>query len=94
MALEFEWDAEKATSNEAKHGVSFREATTAFSDPLGRIVADPRHSVSEERFVLLGLSHRNRLLAVMFTEHGETLRLISARRATRHEQRTYEEAEP
>ena len=94
MALEFEWDAAKAASNEAKHGVSFREAASAFADPLGRIVEDPRHSVGEARFVLLGFSERQRLLAVMFTERGETVRLISARRATRHEQRTYEEAEP
>lgn len=94
MALEFEWDAAKAASNEAKHGVPFREAASAFADPLGRIVEDPRHSVGEARFVLLGLSERQRLLAVMFTERGETVRLISARRATRHEQRTYEEAEP
>ena len=90
MALTFEWDAEKAASNLAKHGVSFDEAATVFGDPLGRIVTDPRHSVSEERLVLLGHSHRQRLLTVMFTERGAAIRLISARPATRQEQRDYE----
>jgi uncharacterized DUF497 family protein len=60
----FEWDPDKATENEAKHGVTFEEAATAFADPLARIVDDPRHSVGEERFVLFGLSDRRRLLAV------------------------------
>lgn len=92
MALTFEWDAEKAASNVAKHGVSFDEAATAFADPLGRIVNDPRHSIGEERLVLLGYSYRERLLAVMFTERGEALRLISARSATRQEQRDYEKS--
>ena len=58
--------------------------------PLGRITDDPRHSEDEERYVLLGLSERQRLLAVMFTERGEAIRLISARKATRRERRDYE----
>jgi uncharacterized DUF497 family protein len=91
MALTFEWDAEKAARNVAKHGVSFDEAASVFADPLGRVVADPRHSIGEERSVLLGHSHRQRLLAVLFTERGESIRVISARLATRHEQRAYEE---
>lgn len=91
MALTFEWDTDKAASNVAKHGVSFDEAATVFADPLGRIVDDPRHSVGEERLVLLGHSHRQRLLAVMFTERGEAIRLISARLATRQERREYDE---
>jgi uncharacterized protein len=90
MALEFEWDARKAATNRAKHGVTFDEAATVFGDSLGQITDDPRHSTEEERLVLLGLSHRGRLLAVMFTERGSTIRLISARRATRHEQQAYE----
>jgi uncharacterized protein len=95
MAIRFEWDVAKAAANEAKHGVSFGEATTAFSDPLGRVVPDPRHSVGEERLALLALSARGRLLAVMFTEReqGEVIRIISARLATRHERRDYEEGE-
>jgi len=91
LALSFEWDSEKAARNLAKHGVSFGEAETVFGDPLGRIVTDPRHSEDEERYVLLGLSQRQRLLAVMFTERAEQVRIISARQATRSERKDYEE---
>ncbi len=81
----------KAASNLVKHGVSFQQAATVFGDALGRIVADPRHSSEEERLVLLGLSQEKRLLAVMFVERGEKIRIISARRATRRERKDYEE---
>ena len=91
MALEFEWDPTKAEANLTKHGVPFDEAVTAFADPHGRVVADPRHSVGELRFAILGLSNAGRLLAVMFTERGERIRLISARKATRRERADYEE---
>ena len=64
-----------------------------FGDPVGRITDDPRHSESEERSVLLGLSERQRLLTVMFTEREDAIRLLSARRATRRERRDYEERE-
>ena len=95
MALDFEWDPRKAAANRAKHGVGFDEGATAFADPLGHLVADPRHSRGEERFVLLATSQRSRLLAVMFTERGPaTVRLISARRATRHERQVYEAGPP
>jgi len=90
-ALRFEWDQKKAAENRAKHRVSFEEAVTVFGDLLGRITDDPRHSEGEERYVLLGLSERQRLLAVMFTERGDVIRLISARKAARHERRDYEE---
>ena len=93
MALRFEWDPEKAAGNLDKHGVSFEEAATVFGDPLGRIVDDPRHSADEPRYVLLGRSERQQLLAVMFTERAEAIRLISARKATRRERREYEEGE-
>ena len=89
--MKFEWDVQKAARNLAKHGVSFEDAATVFGDPLGRIESDPRHSVSEERFVLLGLSRGQRFLAVMFADRGDAIRLISARRATRRERREYEE---
>jgi uncharacterized protein len=89
--LAFEWDPRKAVLNLAKHGVSFDEAVTAFGDPLARIVDDPYHSVDEQRFILLGQSDRRRLLVVMFTERGEAIRLISARRATPRERRSHEE---
>jgi hypothetical protein len=89
--LRFEWDPRKAARNLAKLVVSFEEAATVFGDPLGRIASDPRHSMEEERFVLLGLSRGRRFLAVMFAERGEAVRLISARRATLRERREYEE---
>jgi len=91
VALQFEWDPRKAATNLSKHGVSFEEAATVFGDPLGRFVADPRHSSEEERLVLLGSSREERLLAVMFVDRRETIRIISARRATRRERRDYEE---
>ena len=88
--VKFEWHGPKAA---AKHKVTFQEAMTVFGDPLGRITDDPRHSESEERFVLLGQSARHRLLVVMFTEHGEAIHLISARKATRRERKEHEEGE-
>jgi uncharacterized protein len=91
LALEFEWDSRKARTNLAKHKVSFEEAASVFGDPLGRIVPDPRHSAVEERLVLLGVSNKRRLLAVMYIERAEAVRIISARRATRPEKRDYEE---
>lgn len=91
MTLEFEWDPRKAAANLAKHKVSFEEAATVFGDPLGGIVADPRHSSGEARFVLLGLSQDQRLLAVMYTDRHGTIRIISARPATRRERKNYEE---
>jgi len=88
--MRFEWDPRKARRNRAKHGISFEEAATVFGDPLGRIVDDPRHSDGEQRYVLLGHSQRQRLVAVMFTERGEAIRIISARPARRQERRDYE----
>jgi uncharacterized DUF497 family protein len=91
MALLFEWDPRKARRNLTVHGVSFDEASTAFQDPLSKTIADPLHSEDEERFVLLGHSHRNRLLVVVHTERGDRIRLISARVASNRERATYEE---
>lgn len=91
--LRFEWNAPKAATNRAKHKVSFEEAITVFGDPFGRITDDPRHSEHEERFALLGRSRRRRFLVVLFTDRGEVTRLISARKATRRERRTYEEGQ-
>ncbi|MDP9206464.1 MAG: BrnT family toxin [Gemmatimonadota bacterium] len=91
MAATFEWDPAKAARNYATHGVTFDEASTVFRDPLGRIVDDPRHSRGEDRFVIIGSSKRSRLIAVMFTERRERIRLISARLVTRAERRNYEE---
>ena len=78
MALTFEWDRRKAASNLQKHGVSFEEAATAFGDPLSVTIQDPDHSEEEERFILLGRSETERLLTVVHTERGDTIRIISA----------------
>jgi uncharacterized DUF497 family protein len=91
MDLEFEWDPDKAAANARKHGVDFDEAGTAFADPLSVTVPDSRHSISEERFVLFGRSDRGRVLAVMHTERGQAIRIISARLATARERREYAE---
>jgi uncharacterized protein len=87
----FEWDPTKAAANVHKHGVTVDEASTVFGDPLNLLIADPDHSHDEERFVLLGMSNRRKLLLVAFAERPPRTRLISARRATRHERRYYEE---
>jgi uncharacterized DUF497 family protein len=87
----FEWDPKKAESNARKHGVTFDEASTVFGDPLGLLMPDPDHSSDEQRYVVLGMSNRRRVVVVAFAERPPRTRLISARRATRHEQRRYEE---
>ena len=93
MDLVFEWNPKKAESNRRTHGIGFEEALTVFGDPLAGIRPDPRHSFGEERFVILGRSDQGRLLAVMFTERDTNrIRLYSARRATSHERRSYEES--
>ena len=91
MNPQFTWDRDKATANLRKHGVSFEEAITAFHDPLARIHDDPLHSDEEHREILVGHSVRGRLLLVSFAERGQTVRLISARRATRNERQDYQE---
>jgi uncharacterized DUF497 family protein len=90
--LEFEWDANKAATNIADHGVSFDEAVTAFEDPLSLTIEDPDHSEHEERLILLGRSRNNRLLVVVHTERENRIRLISARSATPRERRDYEQS--
>ena len=92
MALSFEWDPLKAAANEKKHGVSFKEASTVFGDPLAWFQSDVAHSEAEDRLRLLGRSSENRLLAVLFTDRGdELIRIISARLATSRERNKYEE---
>ena len=87
----FEWDADKAAENVRKHGVSFDEAVTAFGDPLSILLADPDHSIGEERYLVMGRSTQNRLLVVAFAERPPRTRLISARLATRRERLDHEE---
>ena len=91
MGYRFEWDPVKAAANVRKHGVSFEEATTVFGDSLGMNMADPDHSLGEERFVLLGLSSARHVLVVAYAERATRTRPISARVATRRERRQYEE---
>ena len=89
--LTFDWDPRKDRANQRKHGVSFDEAKTAFLDEYARIIADPEHSDDEERLVLLGMSVGLRLLVVChcYREPENLIRIISARRADRSEQREY-----
>jgi uncharacterized DUF497 family protein len=91
VALTFEWDPEKARSNVAKHGIDFPEAATVFGDSLSLTVPDPEHSLGEQRYVTMGISHRLRLLVVAHTEAGDRIRIINARQATRRERRAYEQ---
>jgi len=89
MSLVFEWDEEKATRNEAKHGVTFEEAKTVFNDPFSVTISDPDHSDEEERWLDIGLSAEGRLLVVWYTERGERIRIIGSRKATKNEARAY-----
>jgi uncharacterized DUF497 family protein len=89
--LRFEWDPEKASDNLSKHGVSFEEAATVFRDPLSATGPDPDHSVGEERFVTFGVSTNSRLLVVGHIEHGDIIRIITARPAIPDERKLYEE---
>ena len=88
--MDFVWDEAKAKANLSKHGVTFEEAGQVFDDPLSGTLGDPDHSDDEERFILLGMTDANRLLVVSFTERDETIRIISARNATRKERKRYE----
>jgi hypothetical protein len=91
--LRVEWDPRKAAANLRKHGVSFSEAETVFSDEHGILIDDPEHSRNEDRFILLGMSATSRLLVVVYCYRADDLviRIISARKADRFERRQYEE---
>ena len=89
--MQFEWDEAKEAINIRKHGVDFDEAAETFYDALGLELSDKEHSDPEERFIRLGKSRRGRILVTVFTERGETIRIISSRRATRREVKSYEE---
>lgn len=91
MALTFEWDAAKAETNLNKHRVNFEEARTVFNDPLSITIADPEHSAAEDRYVDIGLSAKGQLLVVIYTERRSNIRIISCRKATKSEQRMYEQ---
>ena len=91
--LRFDWDDRKDVANRRKHGVSFAEAESAFLDEDALIIEDPDHSEVEGRFILLGVSAGLRVLFVCHCvrESGSLIRIISARRANRHEQEQYRE---
>jgi uncharacterized DUF497 family protein len=88
-----EWDRRKAETNLRKHGGSFEEAQTVFTDPLAITLPDPDHSEDEERFIDIGTSDSQRVLVVGYTERSQRIRLIHARRATPGERKRYEEEE-
>lgn len=87
----FEWDKDKANKNINNHGVSFDEASTSFSDNLSLTIYEPLHSDEEDRFILIGNSFKSRLLIVVHTVRGNKIRIISARKATKHERKQYED---
>ena len=89
--LKFIWDENKNKLNQKKHGISFIEAKSVFYDQDGRLISDPDHSESEDRFILLGFSSSLNLLVVChcYRENEDTIRIISARKATKSEKRQY-----
>jgi uncharacterized protein len=91
VAYRFEWDPKKAAENRRKHRVSFEEAITVFGDALAMNLPDPDHSEGEQRFVVLGMSARSRLVVVAYAERPPRTRIISARLASRPERRRYED---
>jgi uncharacterized DUF497 family protein len=91
QSVTFTWDARKAVANLKKHAVDFREAATVFYDPLSTTFPDDGHSEAEQRFLTIGRSARGNVLIVAHTEENDTIRIISARPATRRELNFYEE---
>lgn len=87
----FEWDNAKASSNLAKHGVSFEQATSVFADELSLTVPDPDHSAGEQRFLIFGQAQAGRMLVVSFTDRDDRIRIKSARKMTRRERQAYEQ---
>ena len=94
--LRFEWDGRKDAENRKKHGVSFDEARTAFFDEYARLIHDPDHSEREDRYILLGMSARRRVVLVChcYRAGEDLIRIISARKAARREREQYEEKMP
>ena len=90
-AIDFSWDEGKNRENARKHGISFEEASTAFSDENARLKHDPDHSQDEDRFILLGFSAKLRLIVVshVYRQDGQQIRIVSARKATRNERKQY-----
>jgi uncharacterized DUF497 family protein len=91
--VKFEWDPKKAALNLQNHGVSFEDAASVFGDPLAATIPDPDHSTDELRSITMGMTPSRRLLVVVSTDRADRVRIISARPATRAEQKKYEEGE-
>lgn len=91
MKVTFEWDAGNDTKNYTKHGVSCQEAESVFQDVKRLDYSDPFHSLTEHRFITIGRSNRPRLLCLAWTLRGRSVRIISARPASRKERNVYEE---
>ncbi|MEK7672037.1 MAG: BrnT family toxin [Bacteroidota bacterium] len=89
--MQYVWDPEKAAGNLRKHGVSFEEAATVFDDTLSQMFYDEEHSYGEARFITMGMSSLGRLLVIGHAERADTIRIITARFATRKERKSYEE---
>jgi uncharacterized protein len=89
LEMKFEWDPDKNRRNYRKHGVAFEEATTVWTDTSALIVADPTHSVGEEREWMIGVSEWESLMVVVFTQRGDRVRIISARLANQREREGY-----
>ena len=91
--IRFQWDPNKNQANIKKHKISFEEVKSVFFDENARVIPDPEHSTNEERFIILGLSIKLKLLVVVHTykENDEIIRIISARKATKTESKYYHE---
>jgi len=89
--IHFEWDEDKNNINFHKHGIDFNEAQSCFYDPNARVIFDPDHSEKEERFILLGLSNKLKLILVChcYRKNDEVIRIISARKANKSEYNQY-----
>ncbi len=89
--IQFDWDQKKAAENVKKHGVTFEEARTVFFDERAKLIDDPDHSEDEDRFVLLGVSNTLKVILVChcYRQEGNVIRIISARKASRHETKQY-----
>jgi uncharacterized protein len=91
--MEFEWDPNKDAANQRKHGISFREASTVFGDPLALTISDPDHSLEEERLLTTGYSSELQVLIVAHTYRATRIRIIGARTVTAGERKAYEQGD-
>jgi len=93
LNIKFSWDEKKARTNIQKHKISFEEAKTVFADENARLIDDPDHSYEEDRFIMIGLSSKLKILTVVhcYRDNDNIIRIISARKSTKNEERQYKE---